>query len=252
MEFDAEEAFRRWLDALEARHLAELTLPEVRRAVQALSGRYVSGRDRLGDAFAGAGNRAAYAMYFAPLHYLTLRHVIVESGLARVVPRKIVDLGCGTGVGAAAWAIACDGVPGVAGVDRSGWAVAECRWNWRQLGLSGSPRRGSLETFPLPGAGSAIVAGWSLNELDPAARRRLADGLIAAVREGASLLVVEPIATRVTPWWEEWCAGFQEVGGQSAEWKFAVELPELLRRMDRAAGLRHDRLRCRSLVVEAR
>src|SRR5262245_64841886 len=45
----------RWLEALEARHLHELTFPEVRRALQALSALYVGGRGKLGEGAALEG-----------------------------------------------------------------------------------------------------------------------------------------------------------------------------------------------------
>jgi hypothetical protein len=65
-------------------------------------------------------------------------------------------------------------------------------------------------------------------------------------------LIVEPIATRVSPWWPEWAHAFQSSGGRADEWKFRVELPDLLKRFDRAAGLRHDELKARSLFVDPR
>src|SRR6476660_9801081 len=102
-----DDEFAHWLEALERRHLASLNFSEVRRAVQALSSLYVERRERIdtGAAFAGAGKRAAFAMYFAPLHFLLVREIV------RALPAKIpegvsiLDLGCGTGVAAAAWAI---------------------------------------------------------------------------------------------------------------------------------------------------
>ena len=53
-----------WLQQLEARHLQELTFPEVRRALQALSALYVGGRGKLADgaALEGRGKRAAFAL----------------------------------------------------------------------------------------------------------------------------------------------------------------------------------------------
>jgi hypothetical protein len=62
------------------------------------------------------------------------------------------------------------------------------------------------------------------------------------------VLIVEPIATRVTPWWTEWTSAFEAAGGQADEWRVRVELPDLLRRLDRATGMRHDELTARSLT----
>jgi len=67
-----------WYAALEARHLMSLTFPEVRRALQALSSLYVERRDRLvaGRALEGAGKRAAFAMFYGPLHFLIVREIV--------------------------------------------------------------------------------------------------------------------------------------------------------------------------------
>src|SRR3989442_14442160 len=96
--------FVQWFEALDERHLANLGFSEVRRAVQALSSLYVEGRGRLGGASAldGAGKRAAFALFFGPLHFLLIREVIRE--LQAGVPKKasILDIGCGTGVAGAA------------------------------------------------------------------------------------------------------------------------------------------------------
>lgn len=134
-----------WLRALEARHLAELTFPEVRRALQALSALYVDGRSKLpeGAALEGRGKRAAFALYFGPLHFLTTRDVVRELGWDRAgTPARILDLGCGTGAAGAAWALACGAE--LLGVDRSGWALEEAAWTWKTLGLHGTTRRGDL------------------------------------------------------------------------------------------------------------
>jgi hypothetical protein len=105
---------------------------------------------------------------------------------------------------------------------------------------------------PIPRIADAIVAGWTLNELDDASRASVREKLLAAARAGKAVLVVEPIAGRVSPWWDDWAKSFLKVGGRADQWRFRVELPELLRRLDRAAGLRHDELKARSIYVGPR
>jgi len=70
-------AYDRWLADLERRHLAELTFPEVSRALRALSATYVERRQKIaeGAALAGAGKRAAFAMFYGPLHFLLVAHI---------------------------------------------------------------------------------------------------------------------------------------------------------------------------------
>src|SRR6266850_5114822 len=99
--------FVRWFEALEERHLGNLRFSEIRRGVQALSSLYVSRRDRLdrNSALDGAGKRAAFAMFFGPLHFLLVREIV--RALDARIPRgaEILDFGCGTGVAGAAWAL---------------------------------------------------------------------------------------------------------------------------------------------------
>jgi len=59
--------------------------------------------------------------------------------------------------------------------------------------------------------------------------------------------VIEPIARRLMSWWDEWARDWKKAGGREDEWRFAVELPERLALMDKAAGLDHRELTGRSL-----
>jgi hypothetical protein len=240
-----------WLRALETRHLARLTFPEVRRALQALSSLYVERRGRLGTGAAldGAGKRAAFALFYGPLHFLTVREVVKAVGAHRPPLDRILDLGCGTGVAGAAWALSAGGASFVEGVDRSAWAVEEARFTLAALGLSGTAARRRLEEAGLPGRRGAVVAAYTVNEMDDEGRERLLPRLLAAATAGATVLIVEPVARRSAPWWEAWAAAFAAAGGRADEWRFRVPLPELVARLDRAAGLDHRELTCRSLWI---
>src|SRR3954471_23857695 len=125
-----------WLAALEVRHLANLTRSELTRALRALSSCYVERRDKLaaGRALEGAGQGGGLALFYGPLHFLIIDTIVraLDVGSRRI--DTIHDVGCGTGVGAAAWALACDAAPAIAGIDRSAWAIAEANWTYRQLG----------------------------------------------------------------------------------------------------------------------
>src|SRR5690242_4150024 len=119
--------FLAWNDALQKRHLANLTFQEVRRSVQALSAIYVESRSRLntGAALGGAGKRAAFAMFYSPLHFLLVREIVRALDAATKTPPTIVDFGCGTGAAGAAWALACEPQPRILGIDANSWAVQE-------------------------------------------------------------------------------------------------------------------------------
>jgi hypothetical protein len=243
-----------WLTALEQRCLESLTFPELRRALQALSTWYVERRGELrpGTPFSSQGKRAAFALFYGPLHLLTVRRVVRELGAARPAPERIVDLGCGSGAAGAAWALEAAGRPRLEGVELNAWAAGEARRGWRELGLRGSVRRGDLLRSALPGRGGAIVSAYTVNELPDAGRAELLKRLEAAARKGAGLLIVEPIARRVSPWWDDWAAALLPRGVRADTWRFPAELPALLARLDRAAGLDHRELTARSLFVAPR
>ncbi len=162
-----------WLADLERRHLAELSFPEVRKGLQALSSLYVERRGRIGTgaAFDGAGKRAAFALFFGPLHFLVVREIVDALGAAAPPLSRVLDLGCGTGPAGAAWALAAGGSPEVSGIERSGWAAQEARETFRALGLRGRAAAGELLRERLPGSGAGIVLGWTVNELPDAGPR---------------------------------------------------------------------------------
>ena len=246
-----EEAFEKWFAALERRHLSKLTFPEVRRALAALSSIYVERRERLeaGAALEGEGKRAAFALFYSPLHFLTIREIVRSLGLASPSPRRIVDLGCGTGAAGAAWALECRSRPSLLGLDRNGWAVSETRWNYSNLGLGGEARREEGTKMRLKGKGEAILVAFMVNELSASDRDRLLSRLLEAAQQRRQVLIVEPIARRAFPWWEEWSGAFRSAGGRSDDWRFPVQLPETLRLLDRATGMDHRELTARSLFL---
>jgi hypothetical protein len=239
-----------WLEALEKRHLARLTFAEVRRALQALSSLYVERRGRLtsGAALDGAGKRAAFALFYGPVHFFLVRSVVRALGPALSRPRRIVDLGGGTGVASAAWALESPGAS-VEIVDQSGWALEEARFTLAALGVAGRARKGDLLAAAEGGRGTALLASYSVNELTDPQRAALLDRVLAAAGRGSPALVVEPLARRGLPWWDEWRAAFTAQGGRADEWRFEAERPPIVARLDQAAGLDHREWTGRSLSL---
>jgi hypothetical protein len=274
-----------WLGALEERHLADLTPTEVARALRALSSCYVERRGRLaqGGALESAGKRAAFALFYGPLHFFVTRAIVrAMEGAASVAaertsnasePRErsgdpggpasdrvgesegakpprlmdVLDLGCGTGTAGAAWALE-RGRCTIHGVDRHPWAAAEANWTYRTLGLAGHAAQGTIDRTPISGRrDQGILAAYAVNELSDASRTTLLARLLDAHARGSRILIVEPIAKRVTSWWPEWEKAFGEAGGRSDEWRFPAELPERQRQLARAAGLQPRELTARSL-----
>jgi hypothetical protein len=242
-----------WIAALQARHRGALTNPEFLKAVRALSARYVERRGSLLDRspLDSAAKRAAFAAFYGPLHFLTVARIVDAIGAASGAIDVIGDLGCGTGVSSAAWALAFPAPPRIVGFDVHAWALDEAAWTWRTLRLDGRTRRADVLRARLVGIG-AVVAGWSVNELDHAARTQLLARLMEAASEGVSVLVIEPIGHRATPWWPEWSAAVAAAGGRLDEWQFGDSLPSVLAELDEAAGFRRDTLSAKTLWLPRR
>jgi len=242
-----DDPFIRWFEALQERHLSTLKFSEVRKAVQALSSLYVERRARIdaAAAFNGAGKRAAFAMYFGPLHFLLVREIVRALDARIPVGAGILDLGCGTGVAGSAWAIETQSSR-LTGVDRNHWAIQECKWTYNILGIAGKAMAADFSAFPIA-SNTAVIAAFAINELDVASRNRLRSEFVATARNGSPVLVIEPIARRLTPWWDEWSSAWKAAGGRDDDWRFSVTLPEPIALMDKAAGLDHRELTGRSL-----
>ncbi len=241
--------FEHWVAELERRHLADLRIAEVTRALRALSSAYVERRHTVarGGPLDSAGKRAAFALFYAPLHFLATTHVVQAVGGHEPPPSVIMDIGCGTGAAGAAWAVSAAQRPSVSGIDRHAWASDEARWTYRQLGLRGTARHGDASRLPIMKAGSAAIAAYVLNELATDVRLRVEDQLFAAAGHGVRVLILEPIARGIAPWWGDTARRAIDVGGRADEWRFDVELPPLLQTLDKAAGLNHRELTARSI-----
>ena len=245
----SEDKFLEWIAALDERHLSVLTPAEVARALRSLSSCYVERRDKLaaGDALGSAGKRAAFALFYAPIHFLVTRAVV--RGLGAGAVRRVVDLGCGTGAAGAAWALDA-GDASVTGFDRHPWVIAEASWTYRTLGLRGTARRGDVARLRFrTEPGMAVIAAYTLNELSQDGRARLLPRLLESGRRGARVLLLEPIARRPVPWWADWQASFERAGGRSDEWRFPSALPVRQAQLARAAGLNPKELTARSLFL---
>jgi SAM-dependent methyltransferase len=221
----------------------------VSRALRALSSTYVERRSTIaeGGAFAGRGKRAAFALFYAPLHFLLIDHIVRSLAGEVGSARTILDLGCGTGAAGTAWAAACAQPPSIVGIDRHTWALGEAAQTYKAFGLSARTRREDIAAIRLPKNPVAVVAAFTLNELQDSARDALLDRLFARARD--PILIVEPLAGFVARWWNRWRDRIEASGGRSDEWRIRPELPAIVAKLDRAAGLDHREITGRSLFV---
>ncbi len=238
-----------WIEALRERHASGLRFPEIRKGLQALSGTYVERRDRLGgELLSGAGKRAAFALYYGPIHFLLTQRVVQALSATDPPPRRLVDLGCGLAAASCAWALEAREPPYVLALDSHPWCVEEARFTLAHARLSGRVLRGDIARGDPPG-GDALIAAFVINELTSTARQSVLGRLCARARHGDAVLVLEPIARRPSPWWDDWARCFAEQGGRADEWRFAAELPGYVAELARAAGLDPRELTARSLWV---
>jgi hypothetical protein len=227
----------------------------VGRALRSLSSCYVERRGKLatGAPLETAGKRAAFALYYGEVHF------VITSEIVRTIRSNgietIHDFGCGTGVGSAAWALRAAGPPAISAIDRSGWAVDEANWLYRRFDLRGRARRGDLSRAALPRRpffkGDALLFAYSLNELAETARSEVLSSVTDGVRQGAALLVIEPIGRRLgnESWWEAWRRALEPMGVNEQEWRFpGTLLPAATRTLGRAAGLDPGELTARTLA----
>ena len=251
--------FARWIAALEAKHLADLTFSEVSRALRALSSTYVERRQKLaeGAALSGAGKRAAFALFYGPLHHLLLTHIVEQLPGATAGVEAIFDLGCGTGASGAAWANACrpgeahrDGRPRMLAIDRHPWAIGEAAATYRAFKIPATVRQGDIASVALPKGPASILAAFTMNELAEPERDALMTRLVERGGRGDKVLIVEPLAGFVARWWNRWRDTFEAAGGRADEWRLRCELPPIVAKLDRAAGLNHREITGRSLWLQ--
>jgi len=246
--------FQAFIDDLEKRHLADLRFSEVTRALRALSSAYVERRESaLADhkALDGAGKRAAFALYYGPLHFLLVQHIVNQIG-APLAPGAVIDLGCGTGVAGAAIAASTTPPLRVLGFDTHPWTLDEARFTYKSLGLQSDVRRAHAARVRFSKDTSIVVAAFVVNELNENERTELLQNLIRNREPGTRnrrVLIIEPISQRISPWWNEWAAKFAQKGGRADMWKARIDVPPLVKRLAKASGLRPEMLTARSLFV---
>lgn len=214
---------------------------------------YVERRENGGlqRALEGRGKRAAFALYYGATHFLATQALVREFalGFQGPAPARILDLGCGTGVCGAAWALMSRVPPRIVGADRSSFALHEARWTYGRLRLQAETRRSITETLLAIPRPEGIVAGWAFNEMDDAMRDLIAERIVPWVAKGSRLLVIEPVSGRVAPWWDQWTARFPPPQTAVTGRKIPLDLPPQIALLAKSAGLSRDPMALRVLIA---
>ena len=164
----------------------------------------------------------------------------------------LVDLGCGTGASGVAWAAQVSPQRPAIAIDRNPWAIAEAAHTYRHFGLRVRTQPGRYGFGPWPARGGPAGRVCGQRVVDADARERLLQRFLERAARGNTVLVIEPIARSVAPWWGSWQSAFAAAGGRADEWRFRPQLPDIVAKLDRAAGLDHRELTARSLWIPGR
>ena len=193
-------SFDTWIQDLETRHLSDLRFAEVSRALRALSSTYIERRRTIhhGAALAGAGKRAAFALFYGPLHYLIVREVVQPNRRGR---RAEI---CARRSGLWDWRLG----RGMGGQDSTiRQAVAIDRTLVGRRGNTNLPafRRdrpvapGRYDFGCVAGMAGGIAGGVRRERVPADARDRLLQRFLERAARGDAVLVVEPVARRSRP-----------------------------------------------------
>jgi hypothetical protein len=95
-----------------------------------------------------------------------------------------------------------------------------------------------------------VLLAFALNEIDDQqSLDAIREALLRRADSGERILIVEPLAGFVAPWWDEWARAFIARGGRSDQWRVRLPVPPIVEKLGRAAGLDYRELRGRSLAV---
>jgi hypothetical protein len=140
----------------------------------------------------------------------------------------------------------------VLGIDRHPWVLSEAAATYRAFGIPATVRQADIASTTLQKGRGSILAAFTLNELGDAERDALMARLVERARQGDRVLIVEPLAGFVARWWNRWRDTFEAAGGRADEWRLRTELPAIVAKLDRAAGLNHREITGRSLWLGQR
>ena len=258
----SQDPFEKWFQDKQAAILRQMTFKELRKGVQAVSSLYVERRNKLSKTSRicdGIAKRAAFGFYYGTLHFLVVRKIVEALPMLKKPARSVLDLGCGTGMAGVAF---CAGMTTekiyrqVIGIDQSADYLREAQHNYRVFEKAyqfrGSVKKSNIEKAPLPESGDTILISFCVNELTPTRQNEMCQELLKKAHQNKTVLIVEPLAERLTPFWTSWKDAFLKVGGRCDTWRFQRNnyVPDFLQELSLAAGLGDEELLAKSLFLE--
>ena len=224
--------------------------------MRALSSAYVERRESaLADhkALDGAGKRAAFAMYYGPIHFLLVQHIVRELGVDARAAASSSTSGAARASPARRSRRPATPPLRVIGIDTHPWTLDEARFTYKAFGLQSDVRRGHAARTRFPADTSFVVAAFVVNELKDGGSRG------AAAADPDPPAKAGRIGTNTHPDRRADLAIAFRRGGRSGSrsaWaaapmngRPASMLPPLVKRLAKAAGLRPEVLTARSLFV---
>ena len=247
-----------WLEALERRHLADLTMSEVARALRALSSCYVERRSKLaeGGALSSAGQARGVRALLWPAasarhardcrrrcHLRQIRSPTSSISGAEPVPpappgpsrlgvaarfaASIVIRGRSRKRAGPTGSFSCDGRVVQASIAAHGML---------QKRSAAEARPGTASSRRTPSTSSRPTASLHCCSLARRLMRREPAFWSSSRLPGGS-----------SPWWRDWQTAIERAGGRADEWRFPADLPPTQLALARAAGLDPRELTARSL-----
>ena len=245
-----DDRFTHWIAALEAKHFAELTFPEVSRSLRALSSNYVERRHKLGGR-RGAVWRRETRRVRPVLRPSSLSPPRAYHRASTAAPRLL----------SRRWStlVAAPARPAPRGRQRAsrrlGWSGStDIHGRWvkrrRPIAPSGFQRlcaRATSQTPRCPRVRRRSSRRSRSTSSTMPIGMRCSTRLLKRGTDRDRVLIVEPLAGFVARWWNRWRDAFEAAGGRTDEWRLRTELPPIVAKLDRAAGLNHREITGRSL-----
>lgn len=243
-----------WWAKLEAIHnesRAGLTRRAWHQAIQAASRNYTSQRQRLSQSVAPSpAIQLAQHGYYGVMHALIVQAIAAYFHIQQWPFQRLIDIGCNTGVAGLTLCAQLPTITSYIGLEPQRWAAKKAKQFQLACAIPGKIFSGTGLTWQ-PQKGDLILLSFVLNEMTESQRKVLHSKLLHHLEKGAGILIIEPIARHITPWWDSWLQSFLPWSYSQANLQKAwpVQTPQMWFESHHGAGFHHQRWKARSLWI---